>query len=65
MARLSLDQRVHVERVKRAKRVTITIDDGDTLTLGFTGDTKRMCHEIALAIQQYFSAENDKIIARV
>lgn len=62
MARLDNQQRVHIERVKRARSLSITINDGDELTLEFRGDKKKLCHEIALAIQSYFRDENDRII---
>lgn len=62
MARLTMPQRVNVERVKRAQRISIRINDGDDLMLEFKGDISRLRHEIALAIQSHCTRENERVM---
>ena len=59
-------QRSFVEKTKDAKTLRITINGGgyDELSLVFDGrtfDTRKLSHDVALAIQDYFGKANAKL----
>lgn len=56
----SLDQfqRVNVERVRKAKKISIVIDDGEKLELVAKGDISTLRHDIAIALQSHYNKLN-------
>jgi len=56
---LSATDRLLIERVRRAERLTITatLDTGDTITFDTKGkgDSKKLKHDVAIALQDYIN----------
>ena len=58
---LSATDRLLIERVRRAERLTITatLANGDTITCDTKGkgDAKRLKHDVAIALQDYINKQ--------
>ena len=55
---LANNERIPVEAIRSAERITIEINDG---SIGFgridTPEKKRLRHDIAIAVQSYFNSQ--------
>lgn len=62
---LSAAERIVIERVRRAERLTITatLDNGDSITFDSKGkgDVKKLTHDVAIALQDFINKINEQL----
>lgn len=61
-------QRQYVERIKQARVIRVVVDGGEFEWAAYLGDIRKLSHDIAIAIQDYYvrngsrkSFQNEKI----
>lgn len=52
-------QRQYVERIKQARTIRVIVDGGEFEWTANLGDIRKLSHDIAIAIQDYYVKNND------